>query len=256
MMEVVDAQQPWRRVSAAYELLCCETWRGELVCRGARRRLEPGALLWVGPGESFEMSGAGSFRVLSLEPELWRRAQAERGLSLTARQLEPWLSSTPGELGAELRRVLDELRADSAPSLEALFDALESELSGASDARRLPAHAAPVAVRLRELLLADEEQTRDLEQLAQGLGFSRFQLLRAFKRAYGLPPHTYVLCARIAQAQRLLRLGQRPAYVAAELGFADQSHLTRHFKRLLRVTPSEYAQATLSRPPRQRSIAG
>src|SRR6185369_6690010 len=69
-----------------------------------------------------------------------------------------------------------------------------------------------------------------------------FRALRMFKLRYGLPPHTYQRSVRLALAQRALREGQQPAQVAAEYGFFDQSHLTRHFKRFLGVTPAQYAR--------------
>jgi len=72
------------------------------------------------------------------------------------------------------------------------------------------------------------------------VGLSRFQALRAFKRHYGMPPHAYQLRVRVGLAQRSLRAGGQPAQVAAEYGFVDQSHLTRHFKRLVGVTPAQY----------------
>ena len=83
----------------------------------------------------------------------------------------------------------------------------------------------------------------DLHALATKVGLSRFQVLRAFRKRYGLPPHAYQLCVRVARARDLLRAGQAPAEVAAECGFADQSHLGRHFKHMLGVTPAQYARA-------------
>ncbi len=58
-----------------------------------------------------------------------------------------------------------------------------------------------------------------------------------------MPPHTYQLQLRMARARRLLQRGMEPGDVAAQLGFTDQSHLTRHFKRLFRLTPGQYARA-------------
>jgi AraC-like DNA-binding protein len=91
----------------------------------------------------------------------------------------------------------------------------------------------------------------DVAGLAQRAGLSRFQILRAFKRRYGMPPYAYQLRARIGMAQRALTAGQAPADVAAELGFVDQSHLCRHFKRLVGVTPADYARATAVRRSRR-----
>ena len=65
--------------------------------------------------------------------------------------------------------------------------------------------------------------------------------MRSFSREVGIPPHRYLTGRRLDRARRLLLAGGRPAEVAAEVGFHDQAHLTRHFKRMLGVTPGAYA---------------
>ena len=69
---------------------------------------------------------------------------------------------------------------------------------------------------------------------------SPFALLRAFRAETGLPPHAYLNQIRVRLARRLLDDGLAPAVVAAEAGFADQAHLTRHFKRVVGVPPGAY----------------
>jgi len=82
----------------------------------------------------------------------------------------------------------------------------------------------------------------DLDTLAKRVGLGRFQALRAFRQRYGLPPHTYQLCLRVSHARGLLREGLPAADVATRCGFADQSHFTRHFKRINAITPVQYAR--------------
>jgi AraC-like DNA-binding protein len=69
---------------------------------------------------------------------------------------------------------------------------------------------------------------------------SPYALLRAFRDETGLPPHAYLNQLRARLARRLLDGGLAPALVAAEAGFADQAHLTRHFKRVVGVPPGSY----------------
>lgn len=90
--------------------------------------------------------------------------------------------------------------------------------------------------------LLEEELARNitLAELAAAAGLNAFTLVRAFRRELGLPPHAYQLQVRLRQAKRLLRAGLTPAQVAADLGFADQSHLGRHFRRTFGVTPAAY----------------
>jgi AraC-like DNA-binding protein len=79
-----------------------------------------------------------------------------------------------------------------------------------------------------------------LERLAADLGTSPFALLRAFRHTYGMPPHTWLTDARVRRARQLLDEGTAPAQAAADVGFTDQSHLSRHFSRIVGVPPGAY----------------
>lgn len=79
-----------------------------------------------------------------------------------------------------------------------------------------------------------------LATLATQVNLSPFHLLRVFKQETGLSPHAYLTQTRIWHARKLLLAGFPIADVAAQTGFADQSHLTRRFKRIVGVTPGQY----------------
>jgi len=81
-----------------------------------------------------------------------------------------------------------------------------------------------------------------LDRLAEAAGVSRYAVLRAFRRDVGIPPYAFVTQVRVDHAKRLLREGVAVSAVSQRVGFADQSHLTRHFKRLMGVTPGAYAR--------------
>jgi AraC-like DNA-binding protein len=100
--------------------------------------------------------------------------------------------------------------------------------------------------RVRDYLAAHLAENVTLDQLAQVTDLSAFHLLRVFRAAVGLPPHAYLTQLRVAHAKRRLVQGQRAVQVAAESGFVDQSHLTKHFKRLVGVTPGQYAAAVMA----------
>lgn len=104
-----------------------------------------------------------------------------------------------------------------------------------------PGAAAPRAVRAaRDILHAGLAAPPSLPRLAAAVGMGPYALLRAFRATYGLPPHAYLIDLRVRRARTLLDHGMRPAEVAAAVGFADQSHLTRHFKRAVGVPPGAY----------------
>ncbi|WP_125775836.1 AraC family transcriptional regulator [Antribacter gilvus] len=97
-----------------------------------------------------------------------------------------------------------------------------------------------VARATRDLLDADPTADVRLADLAAALGVTTPHLVRSFTREFGLPPHRYLVGRRLDLARRRLLAGEPAGDVAAATGFHDQSHLTRHFRRLLRTTPGRY----------------
>ncbi len=96
--------------------------------------------------------------------------------------------------------------------------------------------------RVREYIEDHYNQEISLEQLAQIANLSSFHLNRSFRKMLGLPPHAYQIQVRILRAKWLLRKEWPIPKVAAETGFASQSHFGSHFKRLVCVTPRQYVQ--------------
>jgi AraC family transcriptional regulator len=85
------------------------------------------------------------------------------------------------------------------------------------------------------------DQDLGLAEIAGVAHLSPCHFARLFKRSTGLPPHQYVIARRVERAQALLRAGGLTAgEVAVAVGFSDQAQLTRHFKRLVGVTPARF----------------
>jgi AraC-like DNA-binding protein len=119
-------------------------------------------------------------------------------------------------------------------------------LSAAGDPPERPeyrraAHRDPALRRARELLCDELAGNVTLDELAGAAGISRHRLSRLFGAAYGMPPHRFQLACRIGAARRMLERGVPVAEVALEAGFVDQSHLHRHFRKTLGMTPARYA---------------
>lgn len=81
-----------------------------------------------------------------------------------------------------------------------------------------------------------------LNSLAQYVALSPYYFLRVFCAEVGMPPHAYLENVRIRQAQRLIRAGIALADVAVHVGFSSQSHMTHSFKKIIGVTPGQYAR--------------
>ncbi|WP_443058207.1 AraC family transcriptional regulator [Streptomyces sp. NBC_00820] len=114
-------------------------------------------------------------------------------------------------------------------------------LNGGPLPQRSPRTAgAALAARARAVLADRMTAPPTLERLATDLGTSPFALLRAFRDAYGMPPHTWLTDARVRRARSLLDLGTAPAEAAVAVGFTDQPHLNRHFTRIVGVPPGAY----------------
>jgi len=95
--------------------------------------------------------------------------------------------------------------------------------------------------RIRDYLEMRYAENVSLAELGTLAGVSPFHLLRTCRDEVGIPPHEYQMHVRIERAKWLLRSGRTLAQTAAEVGFADQSHLTRHFKRIVGITPGQFA---------------
>ena len=111
-----------------------------------------------------------------------------------------------------------------------------------------PAQAAPPSAVLRavELMRRRMHERLQIEELAAAAGLSPFHFARQFKNATGHPPHEYLMRLRVDRAQELITQHGRDwtfAAIANDCGFVDQSHMARHFKRVLGITPREFAEA-------------
>ena len=127
---------------------------------------------------------------------------------------------------------------------EQLAEWLRALIERSSARRQTPAPLNPHddnALRLACDYLGDQsERNVGLDELAAAAGIGKFRLIRLFRERTGLAPHALLVAHRVRKARRLLEAGETIAATAAASGFADQSHLHRHFQRTLGITPGEY----------------
>jgi AraC-like DNA-binding protein len=121
--------------------------------------------------------------------------------------------------------------------LRMLIERFATELTGRSTRTQRDDRALR---RASDYLRDRPELNIGLDELAAAAGIGKFRLVRLFRERTGLPPHALQIAHRLRAARRLLEAGETPVAVAAMTGFADQSHLHRHFQRSLGVTPGEY----------------
>ncbi|MET9495458.1 AraC family transcriptional regulator [Streptomyces sp. NPDC006552] len=159
---------------------------------------------------------------------------------------DPQLRHRISQLHTSLARPGDELEAAARLTLvgERLRERLRPRLAQAPR----PGPDRRVARALRELLDARVVEGVELGEAAGLVHAHPAHLVRSFGAAYGIAPHQYLMARRVDRARRLLLAGRAPGQVASECGFYDQSHLTRHFKRVVGVPPGRYARGRGSGP--------
>lgn len=161
----------------------------------------------------------------------------------------------PGYVAADslLERRLHQLRfaLDHAPRLDALYldmtleaclgQLLRRHVDASFQIRRRRPSLTPAALRrVADFIDANIDQTLRLEELAQVAGVTRAHFARAFRNDTGFTPHRYVMLRRVDAALQMLRRGGMSiAEVASLSGFADNAHLSRIFRTMLGVGPSE-----------------
>ncbi len=214
--------------------------------RGARRYSRPGQLVILHPDEVHDGGAATDdglrYRMLYLEPALLRRGLGRDNAPL------PFVAD-PVVSDADLRVAL---MAAVGPLDDMLEDLLVDDLVGAL-ARGLARHArqevralGPLAVRAgyeaRDYLAANANRAVRSTELEAVTGLDRFALNRHFRALFATSPHRYLLMRRLQRARALIGAGEPLAEVAAATGFADQSHLTRHFKKAYGLPPGQWAR--------------
>lgn len=250
-----------RHAHATYAIALTTQGRQGFNHRGSHHVSTPGRIIAFNPGDPHdgEAADAGGFAYWMLYPDpgVWERVMEDA----TGSAQVPFFTDTVIDDPTAARMLAVALptlhaRATSAkgtPPRESLAAESRMELALLTLALRhgrttLPAERGAVGdaravTRVREILHAEYERDIRLDDLTRETGRSRFQLSRAFQAVTGLPPHRYLTNIRLERARALLAAGDTPAAVAAAVGFADQSHLSRRFKAAYGVTPGRFQAA-------------
>jgi AraC-like DNA-binding protein len=227
--------------------------------RGESRLSRPGEIIILHPDEIHDGAAGAEdglrYRMLYLEPALLRRClEGEHApLPFVDQPIvddEGFRNALFSALGA-LDESLDEL----------LVDDLVAEI-----AKGLARHAGrplkplgKLARRSADLARAylEANATRPVrsEELEKIAGLDRYALSRHFRAAFATSPHRFLLMRRLQRARGMIGAGDPIAEVATATGFADQSHLSRQFKKAFGVTPGRWAALVETAPRTARSGA-
>jgi AraC-like DNA-binding protein len=222
-----------------------------IAYRGGRIVSGPGSIVVLEPGEMHTGGPAScegyAYQALYAAPELLTDGTRGAGLPHFREPVidDPSLAAALRAAHTDLARCPDPLEAES--RLPWLLAALAGRHSTARAADDAVPGADRVARAVRDRLADELHAPPSLAALAADLGLSRYQLLRAFRTTMGIPPYAWLAQYRVTRARALLETGLRPAEVAGLVGFADQAHLTRWFRRVLGVTPAAYRNSVQDR---------
>ena len=96
---------------------------------------------------------------------------------------------------------------------------------------------------LTDKITRHPEQKLPIEALAADIFVSKYYLIRKFKSSIGMTPHQFCIQNRIRKSQGLLDEEKTIGEIAAEMGFYDQSHFDKAFRKIVGISPSEYIRS-------------
>lgn len=216
--------------------------------RGATRRCLPGEWHVLHPDETHD-GAAGTesgfaYRILYVDPSLVQRALGGRPLPFVPDPVVRRNGRTAA-LASWLRDLddpIDELgRTEFALDVADLLAALVAGPASAAAPRR--GLALPALLQVRDLIAEDPAIRHPLATLERVAGLDRWTLARQFRAAFGTSPSRFRIMRQLDRARRLVTCGASLAEAALAAGFADQSHMSRQFKRTYGQTPGRWQQA-------------
>ncbi len=244
----VSVREPYpKHWHEEYQFCFIQAGGGELFYRGVHHDTPRTSLFIVHPGEvhSNQTETGCSFRSMYIDPELIRRTVSE----VEGRPQSLPFFPNPMVLDSEITRQYQKLHAsleNAATTLERESIVIEmlSQLLTRYAQRKFrlksPGREHAAVARVREYMNEFHSYNLSLAELASIANLSPFHFTRVFASEVGMPPHAFLMQVRVAKAKKLIRSGLSLSSVAAQTGFADQSHFIRHFRRLLKITPGAY----------------
>jgi AraC-like DNA-binding protein len=214
--------------------------------RGEARHCLPGECHVLHPDELHD-GAAGTeagfgYRMLYLDPAAIQQALGGRPLPFVAQPVVP-SKRLPREFVAAITEIDEELDATAATETVAMAADVLAHLEGHPPAknRRLDLVALE---RVRDAIAAEPEIRQSLAGLERLSGLDRWELARGFRSAFGVSPSRFRTMRQLDRVRREIGAGAGLADAALGAGFADQAHMTRHFKRAYGLTPARWAAMT------------
>jgi AraC-like DNA-binding protein len=221
-----------------------DTGKATYQNRGHNHRIGQGTMVTINPADAHSCNpdaGAWSYRMLfvntqwlgQLQQEMFGTHELDYCDFSTQKREDQHLLSAFNELYQALNLAEPSLHAETSmvTLIRQLFPEQRIKDAAANN------HKADTA---RDLILDELNVNHSLAEFSEQTGLSRFHFIRSFKERYGQTPHAFQLDQRINKAKTLLQKGESLSGIALDLGFSDQAHFQRHFKKRIAVTPKQY----------------
>ncbi len=222
--------------------------------RRGRRDSLAGSTLVLHPDEAHD-GQAGTdegfrYRMVYVEPALIQDILGGSALPFLEGGIthDPAISAAAQALLQGVDDVVEPLEQSDA--LAQLAHALAAATGGPGTRRAKAKGDYQAARRARDYLQAHATRVVALDELEAATGRDRWSLSHDFRMFYGTSPYRYLTMRRLDAVRRLLLAGLSLADAAQDAGFADQSHMTRHFLKTFGITPGRWLQVMRHAPPR------
>lgn len=179
------------------------------------------------------------YRMIYVEPALIQNVLGGRALPF----LKGGVTTDP-RLAAATATLLQHVGCSLEPleQSDALADLANALAAVAGTPARRSGGDFLAAQRACEFLHANCARVVTLAELEAATGRDRWNLSHDFRLFYGTSPYRYLTMRRLGAVRRMLLAGKSLAHAAADAGFADQSHMTRHFSKTFGLTPGRWLQ--------------
>jgi len=243
---------------------CIET------CSGEKHVAGPGEMFILNPGQAHSCvcghpsdtentrDAGHDYRVLSLDPGLFRDTFSSASMGAYTMPDFDRITFRDTGLARAMNTFFGALQTSKKcmapePALDEILERLKASHTNTPTRSSNMGADRGALVRVRDYLDTHFDTNVRLEDLIDIAGLSRFHLQRQFSLHMGVSPRGYLLQRRSARAAKLLDQGMEPAEVAVSVGFVDQSHLTKTFKRFVGITPGRFRASHEDKKARHRS---
>jgi AraC-like DNA-binding protein len=213
--------------------------------RGMQRYCLPGQCHVLHPDEVHDGSAGTAkgfgYKIVYIDPSLIQQALDGKALPFVSDPIvekRVFRDALPRALWRLDEPIDDVARMEIVTAVADLLDRASRTGTKKQGSLRLPG-----LLRVRDLIAADPTTRHSVETLEGVSGLDRWALARQFRAAFGTCPSNFRTMRQLDEARRMISGGRPLAEAALEAGFADQSHMSRLFKRAYGLTPAKWAAA-------------